>query len=69
MYNDSHWQPLALPDSFSRHAGWLLIRGRVLTSQTRGETRLRWQCEQGIWHEQILPVTRRGTLLELVYLP
>ncbi|HEA1146566.1 TPA: glycosyl transferase family 2, partial [Escherichia coli] len=63
------WQPLTLPDSFSLHAGWLLIRGCVLTSQTRGETRLRWQCGQGIWHEQMLPVTRRGTLLELVYLP
>jgi hypothetical protein len=33
-----------------------------------GETRLRWQC-QGIWHEQILPITRRGTLQELVWLP
>ncbi|HAI6880448.1 TPA: glycosyltransferase [Escherichia coli] len=63
------WQPLTLPDSFSLHSGWLLIRGRVLTTQTRGETRLRWQCGQGIWHEQKLPVTRRGTLLELVYLP
>ena len=63
------WQPLTLPDSFSLHAGWLLIRGRVSTTQTRGETLLRWQCGQGIWHEQMLPVTRRGTLLELVYLP
>lgn len=63
------WQPLTLPDSFSLHASWLLIRGRVSTTQTRGETLLRWQCGQGIWHEQMLPVTRRGTLLELVYLP
>lgn len=63
------WQPLAMPDSFSLHAGWLLIRGCVLTNQLRGETRLRWQCGQGRWHEQVLPVTRRGTLQELVYLP
>ncbi len=58
-----------MPDSFSLHAGWLLIRGCVLTSQPRGETRLRWQCRQGGWHEHVLPVTRRGTLQELVYLP
>ncbi|MFQ1641797.1 glycosyltransferase family 2 protein [Aeromonas veronii] len=58
-----------MPNAFSLHAGWLLIRGRVLTSQPRGETRLRWQCGLGRWHEQVLPVTRRGTLQELVYLP
>lgn len=63
------WQPLVMPDAFSLHAGWLLIRGRVLTSQPRGETRLRWQCGLGRWYEQVLPVTRRGTLQELVYLP
>lgn len=69
MYNDGHWQPLALPDAFSYHSGWLLIRGTIVVSQPRGETRLRWQCRQGRWHEQVLPVTRRGTLQELVYLP
>ncbi|MBL0616761.1 glycosyltransferase family 2 protein [Aeromonas veronii] len=69
MYNDGHWQPLALPDAFSCHSGWLLIRGTIVASQPRGETRLCWQCGQGRWHEQVLPVTRRGTLQELVYLP
>ncbi len=69
MYSDCHWQPLALPDSFSFQSGWLLIKGTILASQPRGETRLRWLCGQGMWHEQVLPVTRRGTLQELVYLP
>lgn len=67
MYNDCHWQPLALPDSFSLKSGWLLIRGTILASQPRGETRLRWRSGDR-WHEQVLPVTRRGTLQELVYL-
>lgn len=69
MCSNCDWQPLEMPQSFSLHAGWLLIRGRVLASQARGETHLRWQCGRGIWHEQVLPVTRRGTLQELVYLP
>ncbi|WP_241213944.1 hypothetical protein [Escherichia coli] len=45
-----------------------MIQGTLRARQPRGETRLRWQC-QGIWHEQILPITRRGTLQELVWLP
>ncbi|WP_281705963.1 glycosyltransferase family 2 protein [Aeromonas taiwanensis] len=69
MYSDVHWQPLALPDSFSLRSGWLFIQGKLHPRQPRGETRLRWQCRQGRWHEQTLPVTRRGTLQELVYLP
>lgn len=69
MYSDGHWQPLTLPDSFSLRAGWLFIQGKIQTHQPRGETRLRWQCRQGRWHEKTLPVTRRGTLQELVYLP
>ncbi len=69
MYSDGHWQPLVQPDSFSLRAGWLFVQGRVHARQPRGETRLRWQCSQGHWHQQLLPITRRGTLQELVYLP
>ena len=69
MHSDGHWQPLALPDSFSLRSGWLFIQGKVNARQPRGATRLRWQCRQGRWYEQTLPVTRRGTLQELVYLP
>ena len=47
MYSDAHWQPLALPDSFSLRSGWLFIQGKVHPRQPRGETRLRWQCRQG----------------------
>ncbi len=68
MQSDYHWHPLALPDSSLSRAGWFLIQGTLRARQPRGETRLRWQC-QGIWHEQILPITRRGTLQELVWLP
>ncbi|MRT56174.1 glycosyltransferase [Enterobacteriaceae bacterium RIT693] len=68
MHSDYHWHPLALPDSFLLRAGWFLIQGTLYTRQSRGETRLRWRC-QGVWHEKILPVTRRGTLQELVWLP
>lgn len=69
MYSDCHWQPLALPDTFSLRSGWLLITGKLHARQLRGETRLRWQCRQGIWHEHVLPITRRGTLQELIHLP
>ncbi len=69
MHRDDHWQPLRLPDSFSLHAGWLFIQGKIQARQPRGETRLRWQCSRGLWHEQTLPITRRGTLQELIYLP
>lgn len=69
MYHDDHWQPLVLPDSILLRSGWLFIRGKVHARQPRGETRLRWQCCQGRWHEQTLPITRRGTLQELIYLP
>ncbi|EGX6952699.1 glycosyltransferase [Aeromonas hydrophila] len=69
MHHNDHWQPLQQPDSFSLRAGWLFIQGKVLARQSRGETRLRWQCPQGFLQEKILPVTRRGTLQELVYLP
>ena len=69
MHSDGHWQPLTLPDSFSLRSGWLFIQGKVQARQPRGETRLRWQCRQGRWHEKTLPVTRRGTLQELVHLP
>lgn len=68
MHN-CHWQPLALPTSWSTRAGWLLIQGTLHTHQPRGETRLRWQCRRGIRYEQILPITRRGTLQEMVFLP
>lgn len=69
MQSDYHWHPLALPDSTSLRASWFLIQGTLHVRQPRGETRLRWQCSQGNWHEQILPITRRGTLQELVWLP
>ena len=69
MQSDYHWLPLALPDSTSLRASWFLIQGTLHVRQPRGETRLRWQCSQGNWHEQILPITRRGTLQELVWLP
>ena len=69
MHSDSHWQPLLLPDSSSFHAGWLFIQGIIRSRQGRGETRLRWLCNHGLWHQQIRPVSRRGTLHELVYLP
>ncbi|WP_313079625.1 glycosyltransferase family 2 protein [Atlantibacter sp.] len=69
MHSNCDWQSLMLPNSCSTRAGWLLILGTLRTSHKRGETRLRWQCCQGIWHEQVLPVTRRGTLQEVVFLP
>lgn len=69
MQSNGHWQPLTLPDSTSFRAGWFLLQGTLRARQSRGETRLRWQDHQGSWHEQTLPVTRRGTLQELVWLP
>ena len=69
MHSDYHWHPLALPDTSLTRAGWFLLQGTLRVRQPRGETRLRWQCSEGTWHEQVLPITRRGTLQELVWLP
>ncbi|WJT03720.1 glycosyltransferase family 2 protein [Leclercia adecarboxylata] len=69
MHSDYHWHPLALPDTSLTRASWFLIQGTLRARQPRGETRLRWQCSDGTWHEQVLPITRRGTLQELVWLP
>lgn len=69
MNPSSDWQPLVVPPSIARSGGWLLIKASIHCVTPRGETLLRWQDIQGQPAECLLPVSRKGTLLELVYLP
>jgi len=74
--DSNHWEITSIPahmkllaDHHPIPSGWVLLRGQVLRQGSDYSARLIAITDQEIHHVFSLPISFKGTLLELIYLP